>query len=1323
MNSIEQDHEQRIDLDSENPPLRIALKFSDKFKENWNRNNREIRFENLKELVTREPHYCHFQRARGGERQEQAPHKILIPIGEGRAIEMLCLLGSYKHSSSFYIYIWRYYFVFSAKVISSYIPPKKDSIQKVCEFVIHPELSHSKGLRWLSEEIDELNIPTVDINKEKDKKIWDNYVNALEKLVSQKEVVWSIEEIGKPYDRQSSVDIVISEDYIEKKFKKSIAERYPNKTPSLEIEGDHATLRFERFRELADEEKSEIETIAAESLFKKTPDYPFHEIIGSLSFKYCDQSSKDVTHRQIKESLYDFDIDIEHIAADGKIKIGSRQYTQVKPIVEKNYPFLTVAKHCNITLRIAPSKDAIENKIREILADNNLSQITLRSNPKDEWVVEVSAPIRGEWFEPHGLNISKRTLRFGHKAEDNKPTVVLYETDEYINFEDKLEELRKEKKDPTITQLPTAYTLQWSQAKTTSGSQPEWLKDMLRDAKIETDEDGKSSVDVRRANVTITPDSEKDYNAQIQRIKASLHDNLELEQKPYKVTFAITENEDYKEHREKIANEIQNKFRTQKGISVTITEDYARIDISYSFHTEDERESFKQGIDEVYQKSKKYLEAPSFDTNLGRTVYKFEKDEKLREDHEKELQKNLHKERFVFLSKEQREKMERGNDNRGNDNSAPEDAIGIGTLVRKEGKRLKFKLEDKFKEKLNNERDALKTGSIMPVFPGELANIKRMKKAMAKVTTPGERRKGIGEIGYPANRMLSNFIFDPTLAEEPTEDLEETKQRILQNLNEPLLENQPRQLEAVAKALIAPDMALIQGPPGTGKTTVIAEIIWQTLSENPKAKILLTSQTNLAVDNALERLKGKKMVRPLRIGNIDKFEDEGKYYSTDRIEQWCGEAGAGTKPNSNNAIRDWISLVAQREAYETNDNTLGNIVSDWQKDLREMGTHVKGAFVHAYNKHINVFAATCSECGSNRFAQKYNSIFNNANDDTKADPVFDVVIMDEASKATPPELVLPLTLGKKVIIIGDHKQLPPMLDEKEFGEALESIGAKELVENWTRADYKTSQFEKLFVNAPKGIVTSLDTQFRMHGQIMKCISQFYKDQKELENGLICGIEEQMDCKDMNVKASRWHGLHNPPFIAPQNHAIWVNVKTPEKKVNTSYKNEGEIEAIKSVLRALKNAKGFKEYFGHFKKDEDKEIGIITYYMPQMQEIRRSLYPNFSSEQWKNFEEHKSDNEFGIPFRINTVDRFQGMERNIIIISTVRSNRREDESGKVVKNSSLGFAKELQRINVGFSRARRLLIVVGNKDHFAQKLEYQEAMDKMHEIDIEQLKNL
>ena len=365
-------------------------------------------------------------------------------------------------------------------------------------------------------------------------------------------------------------------------------------------------------------------------------------------------------------------------------------------------------------------------------------------------------------------------------------------------------------------------------------------------------------------------------------------------------------------------------------------------------------------------------------------------------------------------------------------------------------------------------------------------------------------------------------------------------------MNEPLLKQQQKQLEAVAKTLIAKDLALIQGPPGTGKTTVIAEIIWQTLRRDPQAKILITSQTNLAVDNALERIKGKKLVRPIRIGNTDKFEDEGKVYSNERIKDWIKAKtdSVEEEQNSDNAVCEWIENVKAKSSEE---EKYSKAIAKWKKGLDEKDLLIKNTFSNAYYKYVNVFAATCSECGSPRFSEAYQNTFQK-NSENQGEPEFDIVIMDEASKATPPELVLPLTLGKKVVIIGDHKQLPPMMDEREFSEALEAVGAKNLIEHWTKDDYKVSQFEKLFMNAPKNFVASLDTQFRMHEQIMNCISQFYTDQEELEHGLICGIKSEMNVPDFNVKASRWHGIKSEPFIDTKHHAIWVNVETPEGKV-------------------------------------------------------------------------------------------------------------------------------------------------------------------------------
>ena len=289
------------------------------------------------------------------------------------------------------------------------------------------------------------------------------------------------------------------------------------------------------------------------------------------------------------------------------------------------------------------------------------------------------------------------------------------------------------------------------------------------------------------------------------------------------------------------------------------------------------------------------------------------------------------------------------------------------------------------------------------------------------------------------------------------------------------------------------------------------------------------------------------------------------------------------------------------------------------------------------------------------------------------------------------EMAVPLVLGKKIIIIGDHKQLPPMLDENTIDSSLEKIGQKELAEKLRKAE---SQFKRLFESAAKvrkTIVSTLDTQYRMHEDIMNTIKQFYEEELAATGGLKCGILQSMDDPDLSNKGSRWHGLSLEPIFKPEYHAIWIDVTTPETRLNPGYKNEGELKAIDMVLKALQQSEGFDEFMKAQKKPEDKEIGIITFYSAQSREIKRK-YKDCG-------------------YRMDVVDRFQGMERNIIIVSTVRSNAK----------NNIGFAKEIERINVAFSRARRLLIVVGNKRQFESNSNYAASIQSMKTFPVEQLR--
>ena len=1331
--------------ENDNSPIEIVLKYKDDFEGTWERNdNNTLRFGQVKQLLA-QSRICYFQKQKSDERNNRPRHKIYVPIDDEKAIELSVSLSEVKDSfPTLY-----FYFAGKSKEIAFIQPPQKDVYPVNCRFHISP-LNHKDGTNSqsfieLCKTIESLNIPTIDINKEKERKIWDNYVNALKKLVKQKENVWKIQKVSQAYtennnvgERAAYVDITISEDDLNKKFEEEIEELFSqSELNDYAVNRNTAFIEFDTYRILSQDEISQLNAIASEYFFALTQETPSNTISGELSFKYTDDDSKEEIYSNIQQKLSEeYGYDDLQITPQGEIIISEIDYPHIKKCIEDNFSSIAFVEQRNdvvLNINIKPKENTLpDNKtIKNILTRNgfdiNRTKV-YRSDNQQLLVIDVSAFVRSDLLSDCGLQLNKRIYRFGNNNKKNSFVEITgfeivdeeYQTSNKIeNFKDRLAELQNKNEDLTIRQLPTRYIFGYPQEEKSQIR-------VLREIKTKTDLPGKTTVDVRKSLVLITADSKSDYQYQIQRIKDAVPD-IELENKPYKTSYYLCLNTDMEDSRKSIITDIQNNIRKENlDVEYDPYKKYTRVSFSYNFDSEEDRDCFKEKFIETCNKYKNYVKL-SFENELGHTTYEFRKNESLEIDREKEINKNINKASFVFLTREQRESLNKKIEEYGDD-AIFLDGIQIGKLVRKERNILKFRIKEEFDNFLvgsSSNVESLADGFIKPIFPGELTNIGRMIKAMAKVTSPGEYRKGIGKVDYPANKNLPNFLFDPNYARSSSIDIEEEKKRILSNLNEPLLANQPKQLEAVAKSLIATDMALIQGPPGTGKTTVIAEIIWQTLLRNPESKILITSQTNLAVDNALERLRGKKMVRPIRIGNIDKFEDEGKMYSNERMQQWVAAKANSQEERSNkdNAINDWINNISHRCSQE---NTYSDIIEKWKKGLACQQSFLKPLFSSEYFKYVNVFAATCSECGSKNFASAYQSIFQK-NQEIQGAPVFDVVIMDEASKATPPELVLPLTLGKKVIIIGDHKQLPPMLDEKEFGEALEAIGAKDLIENWTKQDYKTSQFEKLFVNAPKGIVASLDTQFRMHEQIMNCISQFYKDQEELENGLLCGIRNRMDVPDFTDKASRWHGFTILPFIEPKFHAIWVNVETAEKKVGTSYENQGEIDAIKTVLTALTKANGFKEYMDYFQKDDDKEIGVITYYMPQMDKIRKSLYQGFSKEKWRNFEQHKYENEFQIPFRINTVDRFQGMERNIIIISTVRSNIQIDEKGKEQKNNhypfALGFARELQRVNVGFSRAKRLLIVVGNEKHFANKPEYAEAISKMHRVDVKQLKNL
>jgi hypothetical protein len=219
----------------------------------------------------------------------------------------------------------------------------------------------------------------------------------------------------------------------------------------------------------------------------------------------------------------------------------------------------------------------------------------------------------------------------------------------------------------------------------------------------------------------------------------------------------------------------------------------------------------------------------------------------------------------------------------------------------------------------------------------------------------------------------------------------------------------------------------------------------------------------------------------------------------------------------------------------------------------------------------------------------------------------------------------------------------------------------------------------------------------MHPDINEVIKQFYINDGGLECGLINPVDLGVNDPDIiNNTSSRYHGIEIEGLISKDNHVIWIDTNSPELLEGTSRINYGEIDAIRGVLTKFRDSDSFKQYQSFWNNPEDQQIGVISFYGKQIK-LLKNLRNEFRD----------------LPIRVSTVDRFQGMERNIIIVSMVRSSRIATDKNQKADNNlygelgfqeqkDLGFAQSPNRLNVALSRAKRLLIVVGDSDIFKQK---------------------
>ena len=465
----------------------------------------------------------------------------------------------------------------------------------------------------------------------------------------------------------------------------------------------------------------------------------------------------------------------------------------------------------------------------------------------------------------------------------------------------------------------------------------------------------------------------------------------------------------------------------------------------------------------------------------------------------------------------------------------------------------------------------------------------------------------------------------------------------------------PTQERAVNEVLWAKDVAIVHGPPGTGKTTTLVEAINETLMR--ESQVLVCAQSNMAVDWISEKLVDRG-INVLRIGNPTRvndkmlgftyerrFESHADYPQLWAIRKAIRELRKNRKKGSENYHQKMDRLKSRAAEIELRIN------AELFGEARVIACTLVGSVHHLLE------------------GMKFGTLF-----------------IDEAAQALEAACWIPMKRASRVILAGDHCQLPP---------TVKSIAA-------LRAGLGKTLMERIAENKPE-VVTLLKIQYRMNDEIMRFSSDWFYGGKvesapQIKYRSVLDYDHPITWIDTSNEENQItiEGEDAPEDSASASSAASAANQNSDLNFKEQFVGEsfGRINKAEAELTLLTLAEYFTKIGKQRVLEERIDVGIISPYRAQVQYLKKLI---------KKYEFFK-------PYRrlisVNTVDGFQGQERDVILISLVRSN---DEG-------QIGFLKDLRRMNVAMTRARMKLIILGNKDTmtkhpFYKKLwEYVEAIN-------------
>jgi hypothetical protein len=582
--------------------------------------------------------------------------------------------------------------------------------------------------------------------------------------------------------------------------------------------------------------------------------------------------------------------------------------------------------------------------------------------------------------------------------------------------------------------------------------------------------------------------------------------------------------------------------------------------------------------------------------------------------------------------------------------------------------------------------------------------------------------------GRSVNPLLGNYIVEPS-------SVPVSAPREVDFIQQSMDDNKR---DAVRTALSEPPLMLVQGPPGAGKTTFITEVVLQTLRHNPNARVLLTSQTHVALDNSLERIlkESNEEIRAIRIGNEsdERITEKAKTLLIDRklpimrkmalakgrefIESWAQKSGvdlASTRMamalDRHAGLRERLERVQLQvaEIDQTLSQDKKSLESEVRADLEELQSELvreqdaltkdaKESLAelrkHESDKETLDHFADCSAEELRSWASSYVANSKQATQlrkmlavhsewevrfgrspqfkaalVTQAQVVagtclgvmgvpgrneitYDLCIVDEASIATPTEVLVPMARARRTILVGDDRQLSPFQDPE-----LQSSGILQRF-SLSAIDQKETLFNHLRDGLPGDLRKALSTQHRMVPPIGNLISA-------------CFYDSELKSAERAPSGLLKRTLQRP--------VTWISTSRVDdkasKQVGTSQWNGFEVRYISDLIGRidfeLRNGKT---------KGKQVSIAVLTGYGAQRARIHAAIQNR--RHDWQSFSD----------IYVNVVDAFQGREADILIFSVTRSDVR-----------GLGFLREMERINVALSRGKEYLVIVG--DHlFCQEAE-------------------